>query len=269
MSESASQIKDMLEDYERVKKELYELKNKLNTELKSDTEKSSESRICPICFQKPEVPVWYNGWRNGILEPCRASQNTPGCLYCIRKQINIALKDDKESIKCPWGCHTINLKRSKKYEIYGELGRNADSHPCEAVARALDDMGEGITECRRCGEECGSVWELGMHIKNKCSHRTTKCKLCKKSMKMYELEEHAKVCYHICSWCDEKDGVDAKPIVLKKDGLTDHYCPYKTLAKCRFCQNPITMDNIQSHKNCSLVKKGDLGIVCKKEHWEA
>ena len=45
----------------------------------------------------------------------------------------------------------------------------------------------------------------------------------------------------------KNDDVEAGPIELKKDGTTDHYCPHKTLAKCRVCQKPITMNNIETH----------------------
>ena len=267
MSDSTSTIAEMLADYEKVKKELKKLKKQTAATKVSCTkiEKRKNVRTCPICCQPPEVPVWWNGTRNGILEPCSASQANPGCLRCVRDYIQHAVDNNQEHIKCFAGCHYINIKRPKKWQLYGEMGRNANAHPCEALARALDDVGEGVTKCRKCGEECDSVWKLGMHIKGKCSHRLTTCDLCKKEMKIFELEEHRKTCYHVCNWCDENDDVEAGPIELKKDGTTDHYCPHKTLAKCRVCQKPITMNNIETHKNCSLAKKGDVGVCKSKE----
>ena len=215
------------------------------------------------------TPCALDGPDINFTEPCSASQVTPGCLRCVRDYIQHAVDNNQKKIKCFAGCHIIYLDRDlKRWQHYGEMGRHGNDHPCISLARALDDVGEGITQCRKCGTECGGVYNLGMHIKYKCSHRNTKCKRCKKSMKIYELEEHAKECYLVCSWCDEQEGVDAESIILGKDGMTDHHCPYKTLAKCRFCQKPISMDNIQSHKNCSLAKKGDLGIVCKKDGWK-
>jgi hypothetical protein len=268
---NSSNIKEMLDDYEKIKKELEELKKKTaETNLACmKIEKKKNVRTCPICCQPPEVPVCLNGKPRicDLTEPCSASQANPGCLRCVRNYIQYAVDDDKKEIKCFAGCHIINLDRPKKWQIYGEMGRNGNDHPCNSLARALDDVGEGVTKCRKCDEECGSVYNLGMHIKNKCSHRQTKCELCKKKMKMYELEKHREECYRVCSWCDEHNGVETKPIVLK-NGTTDHYCPYKTLAKCRSCQKPITMNNIQQHKDCSLTKKGDLGVVCRPEGWK-
>ena len=270
MSDSSSSIKEMLADYEKVKEELAKLK-KQTAEANvacMKIEKKKNVRTCPICCQQPEVPVWWNGDRNGKFESCSASQANPGCLRCMRDYIYHAVKNNQTKIKCFAGCHEINLNGPKKWQLYGERGRGPNDHPCEALARGLDDVGEGITKCRKCNQECHTVYNLGMHIKNMCSHRLTKCKRCKKEMKMYELEKHREICYHVCSWCDEKDNIDANPIELKKDGTTDHFCPHKTLAKCRFCQKPITMNNIHEHKNCSLAKKGDLGVVCKSEGWK-
>lgn len=268
---NSSNIKEMLDDYEKIKKELEELKKKTaETNLACmKIEKKKNVRTCPICYLPPEVPVCLNGKPRicDLTEPCLASQANPGCLRCVRNYIQYAVDDDKKEIKCFAGCHIINLDRPKKWQIYGEMGRNGNDHPCNSLARALDDVGEGVTKCRKCDEECGSVYNLGMHIKNKCSHRQTKCELCKKKMKMYELEKHREECYRVCSWCDEHNGVETKPIVLK-NGTTDHYCPYKTLAKCRSCQKPITMNNIHQHKDCSLAKKGDLGVVCRPEGWK-
>lgn len=273
MCDSSSSIKEMLADYEKVKKELAKLKNQnaeANVACMKIEKKKKNGRTCPICYLPPEVPVCWNGKRRScdLSEPCSASQANPGCLRCVRNYIQHAVDHGKTEIKCFAGCHIISLDRPKKWQLYGEMGRNGNDHPCSSLARALDDVGEGVTKCRVCNQECHTVYNLGMHIKNMCSHRLTKCKRCKKEMKMYELEKHRELCFHVCSWCDEQDNVDSNPIELKKDGTTDHYCPHKTLAKCRFCQKNITMNNIHLHKNCSLAKKGDLGVVCKSEGWK-
>ena len=70
-------------DYEKVKKELEELKkqNAAKCCLHEDW-KEENVRTCPICCQQPEVPV-VECYRNGKFESCSASRKS-GCLRCIR-----------------------------------------------------------------------------------------------------------------------------------------------------------------------------------------
>ena len=273
MSDSSSSIKEMLADYEKVKKELEELKKSqqqsveknLVEESTEKTEKDSKQKkvsTCPICYEIPEVPVWWNGVNNGKFESCATSQATPSCLHCVRQQLYHAQESGKFKMKCWGGCHIIDLRTRPNHEFYGEIGRDPNGPPCPGMYRWCDSNNVGCKTCSACGKECEGVYDLAMHKKNECSARKIRCEICKERMTTKEFEEHQKTCYRFCKIC----GPDGPKIEYKRVNgkmcFTSHECPNKTLGKCRFCQSSITFNNMNKHKKCSIATKSDFTTTC-------
>lgn len=271
MVDSSSSIKEMFLKMKEMEEELNALKKE-----KSTTDKHDQN--CPICCDVQQVPVFLNGYekdnthgnfRTNNLVPCPASQANMSCLRCTRQQIEYHEKKGKEYFMCPTKCHKIPLKVFKRWELYGEMGRNPNGPPCPAMYRMMDANGIGCKTCSACDKECEGVYALAMHQKNECSARKVPCEVCKERMSVDELEEHKKTCYRFCKHC----GPDGPRIEYKKIkgklSFTSHECPNKTLGNCRTCRKAITFNNINDHKECSLAFKSDhkttFTLKCEEE----
>ena len=158
---------------------------------------------------------------------------------------------------CPTKCHKIPLKVFKRWELYGEMGRDPNGPPCPAMYRMMDANGIGCRTCTACDKVCEGVFALAMHQKNECSARKMQCEVCKEHMGVDELEEHKKTCYRFCKHCGPNGPRIEYKKIKGKMRFTSHECPNKTLAKCRTCQGSITFNNINDHKDCSLAFKSD------------
>ncbi len=265
MTETTSSIRDMFIKMKEMEDELKTLKQQYTLEKKIWKTDQKTTQTCQICCDKQHVPVFLNGYKrksNGIVDktklvPCPASQANMSCLSCTRQQIEFHKKEGKTYFLCPTKCHEIPLKVFKKWELYGEIGRDPDGPPCPAMYRMMDNNGIGCRTCSACGEECEGVYDLAMHIKNKCSKRKIQCEVCKQRMTINELEDHKKTCYRFCKNC----GPYGPKIQYKNiDGVlyfTAHKCPNKTLGNCRICQKSITFSNITEHKECTMAYKSD------------
>ena len=113
---------------------------------------------------------------------------------------------------CPTKCHKIPLKVFKRWELYGEMGRDPNGPPCPAMYRMMDANGIGCRTCTACDKVCEGVFALAMHQKNECSVRKVQCEVCNEHMSVDELEEHKKTCYRFCKHC----GPDGPRIEYKK-----------------------------------------------------
>jgi len=276
MVDSVSSIKEMFLKMKEMEEELNALKKQqsiqkdttlgdvLSTKKSQKSEKQEQN--CPICCDKQQVPVFLNGYekdltfgnfRTSKLVPCPASQANMSCLRCTRQQIEYHEKKGDKYFMCPTKCHKIPLKVFKRWELYGEMGRDPNGPPCPAMYRMMDANGIGCRTCTACDKVCEGVFALAMHQKNECSVRKVQCEVCKEHMSVDELEEHKKTCYRFCKHCGP-DGPRIEYNKIKgKMSFTSHECPKKTLAKCRTCQGSITFNNINEHKKCSLAFKSD------------
>ena len=276
MVDSVSNIKEMFLKMKEMEEELNALKKQqsmqksttlgdvLSTKKCQKSEKQEQN--CSICCDKQQVPVFLNGYEKDLtfenfrtdkLVPCPASQANMSCLRCTRQQIEYHEKKGDKYFMCPTKCHKIPLKVFKRWELYGEMGRDPNGPPCPAMYRMMDANGIGCRTCTACDKVCEGVFALAMHQKNECSVRKVQCEVCKEHMSVDELEEHKKTCYRFCKNC----GPDGPRIEYKKIKgkmcFTSHECPNKTLGKCKSCQGSITFNNINDHKKCSLAFKSD------------
>jgi len=187
-------------------------------------------------------------------------------------------KENKIGFYCFSKCCYIPIRG---WETYGEIGRAPED---VAEPTLWKFMGEnGVVECRRCEENCKTVYDLGLHIKNSCPYRKVMCETCNTLIVFKDYEEHKRQCKAYCFYCKEqllvktrttlpvnetsfkwikvhklciheKDNVgiiktDKKPLIV-----LDHFCSKKVLSECTICHKAITIDNILSHKDCTKME---------------
>ena len=226
MVDSVSSIKEMFLKMKEMEEELKALKKEKSiqknaTHAKKCQKSEKQEQNCPICCDKQQVPVFLNGYEKDLtfgnfrtdkLVPCPASQANMSCLRCTRQQIEYHEKKGDKYFMCPTKCHKIPLKVFKRWELYGEMGRDPNGPPCPAMYRMMDANGIGCRTCTACDKVCEGVFALAMHQKNECSVRKVQCEVCKERMSVDELEEHKKTCYRFCKHC----GPDGPRIEYKK-----------------------------------------------------
>jgi len=271
MVDSVSNIKEMLIKMKKMEEELSILRKEQSIQKnKTDTNKCQKSekqeQNCSICCDVQQVPVFLNGYekdltfgnfRTNKLVPCPASQANMSCLRCTRQQIEYHEKKGDKYFMCPTKCHKIPLKVFKRWELYGEMGRDPNGPPCPAMYRMMDANGIGCRTCTACDKVCEGVYALAMHQKNECSARKVQCEVCKERMSVDELEEHKKTCYRFCKNCGPSGPRIEYKRIKGNMSFTTHNCPNKTLGNCRICQKAITFKNIKEHRECSRAFKSD------------
>ena len=286
MVDSQLSIKEMFLRMKEMEEELMALKKEKSTQntthngqsIKKCHKSVKQEQACLICCDKQQVPVFMNGYEKDTttgnfitnkLVPCAASQVNMSCLCCTKQQIEHHEKQGHEFFMCPTKCHKIPLRVFKRWELYGEMGRDPNGPPCPAMYRMMDANGIGCKTCSACDKVCEGVFTLAMHQKNECPARKVQCEVCKESMSVDQLKEHKKTCYHFCKHC----GPDGPRIEYKKIkgkvSFTSHECPNKPLAKCLTCQDFITIKNINEHRECSMAFKSDHSTTVTHKKKEA
>jgi hypothetical protein len=242
------------------------------------------SKLCSICHEIPQCPVTLNGHsmpgNNDMNKPkkCKYSQSNPTCLLCIRDYMTFQKKNKNTGFKCFSNCCWITLRG---WETYGEIGRDAADVAEPTLWRFMDSNGD--VKCRKCKKECETVYDLGLHIKNECPERMIMCSICNNLVVFKNYQEHSNNCKIYCCECNEEliittdnninklslDERGFKWIKIHKHyvkindqfvvktqrkpfGVKEHYCKEKTIASCNNCNNIITINNINSHLNCSV-----------------
>ena len=246
----------------------------------------SYTNVCNICHEIAQCPVTLNGFPidgvHDISRPkkCKFSQSNPLCLLCVRDYMSFQKKQKKNGFKCFSNCCWITIRG---WETYGEIGREPQDVAEPTLWRFMGK--NGVTICRKCNVECNNVYDLGMHLKNKCIERNVNCPICFKSMSYKNLEEHLKNCKIYCVNCEEelevindfdilnnntcdenglqyikihkhkiKTGLNSyeirtqrKPFIVKQ-----HFCYELPIGNCKICNNPIKFMNLHEHKSCTM-----------------
>lgn len=204
---------------------------------------------CLICHEPVECPVTINGYvstpyvstNNKNFKKCKHSINNHTCYKCIKKYLS---STGNIYTKCLANC--CKVYKDSKFS-FGEIGRSIDDLPEPTLWKSLGK--NGVTKCRDCKEEFNSVYDLGKHIINECTFRLVKCNSCDKDIKFNLMNEHNKICFLKCKYCNLKltnEGNDFKP----------HYCLKKPMFKCK-CNQLLSLDEIKnnSHIQCTKINK--------------
>jgi len=228
---------------------------------KLQTENTLEIPSCIICKDVVELPVTLNVMKHGIhISKCPSSQGNQSCLMCIRQCMTVHSRQNGNWCKkqftfsCPTGCCRIE---ANGWKTYGEIGRIADDVAEPTLWRNLGK--NGITTCRRCNKEQGSVYELGKHVKLHCEKRKVWCNICEKIHQMEDDEEHKKKCFAFCKWCGVEEHIDTD---RKRNVLTKHICSNKPIALCLFCNENYSQKTQHLHSKCSMksIKNQDINF---------
>lgn len=220
--------------------------------------KEKETNICPYCRDTVEVPVFWCGYSltddSNKLTVCEPSKKTPHCLRCAKETMKFHKENNRKIFKCWGNCCTVS---SHNPRAYGEMFRK-DLHgpPCPEMYNLLDSYNVGKTDCRLCGEDCGTITDLANHILKECPEREVKCNICNKLIIAKNMKKHHETCFKFCNLCGPEVRITCNP-----DGTTDHICPNLKIGHCKFCRNPITIGNFEKHKECPKVIARNL--VCQ------
>ena len=235
-----STIANMERQIADLQKQLRDAKN--NSNAKND---SNNIGRCALCLHEPFLPVFLVGRNSNpscksiVLRPCPSGQ-----LYCTgcARELIASMKEGVGKQTCPIGCCMIDLNQSPS-KSYGEIGRDRNGPSCPILWRQLDNFGTGgfRTECE-CGFESQSIITLWNHVRYDCKYGFAKCPTCGTNMTRGELASHQENCKKFCPTCN---------VEVSNDEV--HRCPNKTLAKCRFCNKCLTMNNIEDHQDCTIV----------------
>lgn len=198
---------------------------------------------CIVCCKPVTLPTTLNNkdFYTGTYTKCSFSQRNPCCFFCVRKMMN-----GKKHFKCLANCCTIMTTNG--WKVYGEIGRSPDDVAEPSMWSAMGS--NGVTVCHRCNHDCGTVYELGIHVHNKCPQRKIKCKRCKKLIIANTMHKHNITCFTLCKFCNEK----IYDVTTDVGHTMGHFCKKKPLSNCNFCSGVITFSNIEEHTNCSLLK---------------
>jgi hypothetical protein len=225
-----------------------ELEKRLEQSLNLKKE-SNNSNIpnCPICYSPVELPITINATND---KKCPFSQKNPICFLCVRKLMN-----GKNHITCLAGKGCCGKIVVRGWRTYGEIGRNSHDVAEPSMWKALGN--NGVTICKRCNTDCGDVYELGQHVHSQCPQRKIKCKRCNKLVIANNIHSHNNNCFTRCKLCFEKICDQTTNVSV----INKHYCKKLKIGTCNVCNNIITIENINTHRDCTKIDKNSQEYV--------